>query len=241
MKLYFDIGNTNIKLNFKYEDQEFYISFPTNASHTVDSLYNELPSQIKNAQIESVAIVSVVPKKLEILEQMSIKYWQKNPMILGYPLKSGVKINVDNPKSVGADLVALSSLATTLGENIIIVNMGTATTFINVKNKELQGVIISAGLQTQLDSLSEKSCGLTDILMTPTKKQLGKNTQEAISIGILHGHIEMIKGIINRIDPEAKVYISGGHSWKIKDLIDYEFIIEATIEGLKHVEKINGR
>lgn len=241
MKLYFDIGNTDIKLNFKNEGREFHVSFPTNISYSVDSLYNELPAQVKSADIESVAIVSVVPKKLEIIEQMSMKYWQVKPMILGYPLKSGVKINVDNPKSVGADLVALSSFASTLGENVIIVNMGTATTFINVKSKELQGVIISAGLQTQLDSLSEKSCGLTDILVSPTKKPIGKNTQEAISIGILHGHIEMIKGMVNRIDPSAKVYISGGHAWKVKELVDYEFIVEATIEGLKHVEKINGR
>ena len=92
-----------------------------------------------------------------------------------------------------------------------------------------------------MESLVNRTSGLTDIIMKPSKKQMGKNTQEAISIGVLHGHVEMIKSLVERISVKSKIIISGGNARKIKDLVDYEFIKEATIQGLKNVEKINRR
>ena len=135
MKLYFDIGNTDIKLNFNFEGQEFYVSYPTHEENSVDSLYQKLPKEVTSSHIESAAIVSVVPKGQHLIEGLIKKYWQIKSMVLGYPLKTGVKINVDNPKEVGSDLVALASFATTQGDDVTIVNLGTATTFINVKNR----------------------------------------------------------------------------------------------------------
>lgn len=239
MKLYFDIGNTNIKLTFNKNNQDWYFSFQTDSKHTVDSLYKSLPDEIKHEKIESIWIVSVIPSTTLIIEGLSKKYFGVKPKIFSYPLKTRVKLNVENPKEVGADLVAIASYASHLGNNIIVVNLGTATTITHIKDNELKGVIISLGLMAQLDSLVEKTSKLSEISLIDTNNAIGKNTVESISIGVLNGHVEMIKALISKIDKDAKVIISGGHARKILKMVDYEFIKEITLEGLKHIEKIN--
>ena len=241
MRLYFDIGNSNIKLNFNIKGKEYYVAFETNDNYSVDSFYNLLPKEIREEKITSVMICSVVPSKLRTLEGMSKKYWQINPMVLKFPIKTGLKLKVIDPKTVGADLVSLGAFVASKTDNGIIVNMGTATTITHIKDKALQGVVISPGLKTSINGLLNNSAKLNDLeLYVPKNKSLGNTTDEALSIGTIKGHVHMIKGLVGDIDKEAKVFLSGGNSRTVKEfLFEYEYIKEATLEGLKLIEALN--
>ena len=241
MNLYFDIGNTNIKLNVNYKNQEYYFNYETKSAKSVDTFYSQLPQEIKGQKIEKIFICSVVPFAEDILRGVVKKYWQIDPIMVKYPLKTGIKLKVDHPQSIGSDLVCLAAYVSQECEKGIIVNIGTATTIVVVDNKALEGAIICPGLMTSFESLIKKASKLAETnLETKTRNHYGKNTQEALSLGVLKGHAEMIKGLVRDIDDDHKLFISGGHSKKILDFMpEYQYVKEATIEGIKAIEKNN--
>lgn len=238
MKLYFDIGNTNIKLNFVDKESK-YVSFSSRDNYTVDKFYSIIPEEVKRAKISKVMISSVVPRHSQIVEGLSKKYFKLEPLVVSKRLRSGVQLKIDDPKSLGSDLVALSAFASTIGTNVIIVNLGTATTFIHVKDKALNGAIIMPGIMTQVEGLVSKAAKIGDIRVAYEEKHIGKNNQEAISLGVINSHIFAIEGHIKRIDPGAKVIISGGNMKYVTPHLKYESVKEATIEGMKVLEAKN--
>ncbi len=239
MKLYFDIGNTNIKMNFKYDKKEYYISFKTNNNYSPDSLFTFLPKEVKSANITSVLISSVVPSQLGIVEGMVKKYFGIKPNIIAFPIKIGIKLNAIDPKTIGSDIISLSALVANKSNNAIIINLGTATTITHVMKNTMMGTIIIPGIGISKNILIKKASKLHDVNLKLSEKVIGNNTEECLSIGILKGHIHMIRGFIRDIDSEADIFISGGNSKLIKDRIDAIYIKEATIEGMKVIEKLN--
>ena len=235
MTLYVDIGNTNMKFHFDGK----YISFPTKENYTVDTLFNELPKELQDTKLSKVVLSSVVPSKQKLVIGISKKYWTITPIIIAYPLKTGIKINVDEPKKIGSDIVCLAAYANSQSEESIIVNMGTATTITHVLNKEIKGVIIIPGFMTSLESLIDSAAKISEIDLFLPKKNIGNNTDESISIGMINGHVHMIRGFINDINKDATLILSGGNSKLIsKHLPEFKWVKEATIEGMKIIEKI---
>ncbi|WKX02568.1 type III pantothenate kinase [Candidatus Mycoplasma mahonii] len=234
MVIYIDIGNTNIKINFN----KYYVSYPTKQKYSVDSFYNALPKELKG-RITKVFISSVAPSVLDLINGVSKKYWGVLPNNIAYPMKTGIKINADQPKKVGADLVCLAAFATTKGSNCIIVNMGTATTITHVVDHAFMGCVILPGFMTSLYSLFKSAAAIGETaLYVPTNKKIGHSTEESISIGMIRGHVHMINGLVNDIDPNAKLILSGGNSKNIaKYLTNFKYVKEATIEGMKIIVK----
>ncbi len=236
MIIYIDIGNTNIKMNF----DDKYISFPTKVDYTVDSIFEKLPTELKNDKIEKVVLSSVVPSKQLLIEGLSKKYWNVTPIKIAYPIKTGITIKTDNPKEVGSDIVCLAAFAGTKSEESIIVNMGTATTISYVVKNELVGVVIVPGFVTSMESLVKNSAKISETDLYLPKNNYGKNTAESISVGMIKGNVHMIKGLVEDISKTADVYISGGNSKSVaKYLPEYNHIKEATIEGMKIIMERN--
>ena len=154
-------------------------------------------------------------------------------------MKTGIKLNIDHPKLLGKDLVALSAYAASKGKNVIVVNFGTANTIIHVKNNTLNGAVISPGIKTQYDALIKNTSQIHDIILTNSKKAIGKNTQEAVSLGIINITYKGIESIIKEIDPLASVYYSGGNAALFKSLLGYEYVEEATLLGIELIKRKN--
>ena len=235
MTLYIDIGNTNMKFHFDGK----YISFPTKENYTVDTLFSKLPKELKDLKLSKVMLSSVVPAKQKLIEGMSKKYLSVIPTVIAYPLKTGIKINVDQPKKIGSDLVCLAAYASSESNNSIIVNMGTATTITHIVDKEIKGVIIIPGFITSMESLVNSAAKISEIDLYLPNKNVGNNTDESISIGMINGHVHMIRGFVNDIDKDSTLLLSGGNSKLIsKYLPEFKWIKEATIEGIKVIENI---
>lgn len=241
MKLYIDIGNTNIKVNFNIDGQEYYNNYEIKGNHSIDTFWEYLPKELKIVQITNVYITSVVPSVETIFVGLVKKYWQITPMIVEPPIKTSIKVKTDDPKSVGADLICLAAFINQKTKDGIMINMGTATTIIKVVDGNLTGVIIIPGIQTSFESLIGNSSKLSDIKLKIPTTSLGRNTIDAISIGVLQGHTNMIETLVDKIDDDSEVFISGGHSKKIVELLPnkYNFVKEATIQGLKIIGTLN--
>jgi type III pantothenate kinase len=233
--LYVDIGNTMIKMNYILNNKEVYFSILSDKK----LLASSLPKGFSNQKFKKIYLCSVVPEITISLTKILNKMFHNQIIILDSQSQKSLKIMPEHQTQVGADLVSLGIFVASKTDNGIIINMGTATTIIHVKNNTLMGVIISPGLISSLNSMVKNARKLSSLKPESTNKVIGVNTNEAISIGVINGHYQMIKGLVSKIDKNARIFISGGDSKFVKKLVNYEYIKEATIEGLKVVGNKN--
>lgn len=239
MTLYIDIGNTNTKLHYELDNNKLYFSFPTHDINSPDQFINSVSKKIQEVEFLKVVISTTVPRVGEIVEEAVRELWNIEPFVLNHFINLGFDFEIDNPRSLGIDLLCLASFVSENSEDGVIVNLGTATTILQIQNKTLMGGIIAPGLMTSFNSLIQKAAKLHEMNLEELDSTIGKNTKETISIGVLQGHAHMIDGFVKNLNAKD-VYISGGNSSKVsKYLKKYTFIKEATIEGMKILDKKN--
>lgn len=224
MILAIDMGNTNIVIGGIDSECTHFVERIT-TSHEKTAL--EYAIKIKNIleihhiEIDSIkgAIVSsVVPPLNAMIASAVKKLFGFRPMLVGSGMKTGLNIIMDNPKTVGSDLIVDAIAA--INEYpcpLIIVDMGTATTIsvIDQSGNYIGGVILP-GLKVSLDSLSGKTAQLPFISLDIPPKVIGKNTIDCMRSGIMYGSAGMIDGIIDRMEEElgepATIIATGGLS-----------------------------
>lgn len=226
MKIAIDIGNTTIAIGLsktgELVDKIYRINTEKNKSSDEYSLV--LKGLI--TECESVIISSVVPELNEVFRDYFQEYFNIDAIFVGTGTKTGIKINSDNPKEVGADLIANSVGATNIySETCLVIDLGTATTFTYLENKVLKGVVIATGLTTSKNALVSQTSLLPQVELQAPKKVLGTNSVDCIKSGLVYGHASMIDGMVKRIKQETKrndliVIITGGHSKIVYPYLD---------------------
>ncbi len=222
MLLAIDIGNTNIVIGCINDGKiDFIARTSTDKSKTED----QYGIQIKNIlelygvdirKINGSIISSVVPPVLNAVKRAVTMVTGLNPMIIGPGIKTGLNIMMDNPATVGSDLIvnAVAALAE-YKPPIIIIDMGTATTISVVdKNKNYIGGFIMPGIKISLEALSNRTAQLPHISLETPKQTIGKNTIDCMRSGVIYGNAGMIEGCVRRIEEElgekATVVVTGG-------------------------------
>jgi len=238
-----DIGNSNIVIATYDGALMNTYRYTTDTTKSVDEYFAILKDVLVDS--EGMIISSVVPELNIIFKNLAIKYLSYEPLFVGPGLKTGVKIIVDNPKEVGADLVASAAAAIEHhGDDAIIIDMGTATTITYLENKVIKGVAITAGLVTQRDCLIGGTSQLTQFEFKKPNNVIGTNTIDCLNAGLLYGHAKMLEGMVNvlRKDHEnIPVLLTGGAARFINDLVDQSFIYDEylLIKGLVTIYERN--
>jgi type III pantothenate kinase len=215
MLLVIDVGNTNTVLGLYDGDQLIYDwRIRTEIGHTVDEygmlIYNLYKSsRIKTKRvgaINGIIISCVVPPMLNILEPLSIKYFNIKPMIIGPGIKTGMPIFYDNPKEVGADRIVNAVAAYhKYKQEAIIVDFGTATTFDYISKKgEYMGGCIAPGIVISSEALFQRAAKLPRVEFSRPKTIITKDTITAMQAGIMFGYAGLVDGIVERIKVEVK-------------------------------------
>ena len=136
MLLAIDVGNTNMVFGL-YEGDKLCGSFriSTNAERTSDELGMQISQYyhfhgIDRAETRAVIIASVVPPVMYTLINAIRKYLNVQPVVAGRDVDIGIENCYANPREVGTDrLVNAVSAVRQYGKPLIIVDIGTATTF----------------------------------------------------------------------------------------------------------------
>jgi type III pantothenate kinase len=248
MLLCLDVGNTHI-LGGVFEGEELIARFryATHLIGTADQfgifLINILQTNnIKPKQIKAVAISSVVPS-CDYTIQHTISHYFKIPhFMLRAGVKTGVNIKSKNPNEVGADLIAgaIGAVNAFPNKNLIIIDMGTATTVCAVtKTRDYLGGAILPGLRLGMESLRSNTAKLMEVNIETPEAYIGRATRESIQSGLYYGHLgalkEIIAGMKNEVYAKQPVTIigTGGFSqlYREKGLFDV-ILPDLVLQGL---------
>ena len=260
MLLAIDVGNTNIVVGV-FEGPTLVESWrlATDNRRSADeygtilgSMYRRI--DITEKDIDDIIIASVVPSLLFTLEHMSLKFYNKNPIVVEQGIKTGIKIKYENPRALGADRLVNSVAAhIRYGGNLIVVDFGTATTFDCVSaDGTFLGGAIAPGMKTQAAALFEHTAKLPNVDLEIPGKFIAKNTSEGMQSGLIYGHQgfteHMIKGMKKEMSEELgckpediKVIATGGMATMVESGVDCIDVIDRrlTLDGLQMLHDKN--
>lgn len=249
MLLAADVGNTNVVFAL-FEGREIKARWriATDARRTGDEYAVWLLQLLEiegytRADIDRIIIGSVVPRSIHNLSVLSRKYFEVEPVIAGAGEADwGISVDVDEPRSLGADR-ALNAIAAhaKYGGDLIVIDFGTATTIDAVDfNGAYKGGIIAPGINLSLDALVGNTAKLPRIAIEKPSSTsvIGRNTEDQMLIGVFWGYVALIEGLVARMKAEigrpARVVATGGLALlfdEITDLFD-EVDSDLTLEGL---------
>ncbi|WP_326910490.1 type III pantothenate kinase [Sedimentibacter sp. MB31-C6] len=223
MVLVVDIGNTNIVVGV-YKNDELIGNWRmvTRSEKTSDEygifILNLLKYEnIDYKKINGVIVSSVVPNVMHSFQNAMKKYFNIDPLIVGPGIKTGITINTDNPREVGADrIVGIVAAYEIYGGPLIVIDFGTATTYDVVSEKgEFKYGITSPGVQISADALWQRTAQLPKIEIKKPDSILAKNTITSMQAGLVYGYIGQIEYIVKKLkeemnNEEMRVIATGG-------------------------------
>lgn len=253
MLLAIDIGNTNIVIGCIEDDKivcEARIA--TDKTRTSDQYGVEIKTMIEAygcriEDVEDCIISSVVPPVFNAVRSGVYKITERQPMVVGHGLKTGLDIRMDNPAQVGSDriVIAVAALAKRQAP-LILIDMGTATTVevIEPKNKYMGGVIMP-GARLSLDALTSNTAQLPGINLDRPGRIIAKNTVDSMRSGIMYGTAAMLDGVIGRMEEElghpSTIVATGGVAPYVIPLCKHKITLERDLllRGLNVIYKMN--
>ena len=253
-----DTGNTNIVLGGLDRDR---IYFTERMSTDISRTELEYAIVFKNLldlhgiskdDIEGCVISSVVPPLNEVLASACDRIIGKKTILIGPGVKTGLNILIDDPATLGADMVVGAVAAKALyqeqaaGRPMMIIDMGTATTVSVLDEKGgYLGGLLAPGPRTQLMSLANGTAMLPAISLAAPSRIVSSNTIDCMRSGIVFGNAAMIDGVIDRVNEERKcehfVLATGGLSAVIMPHCKHDITIDQDLllKGLAIIYKKN--
>jgi type III pantothenate kinase len=224
MLLTIDVGNTNTVLGvFRGEELVANWRLTTAQAQTVDE-YGVLTRNLfslaglNQEMITGVIISSVVPPLNWTLAEVARIYLGKKALFLEMGVKTGMSVHVDNPMEVGADRIANGVAAFhKYGGPCVVVDFGTAITFDVISSKcEFLGGVIAPGLGISSEALFSRTARLPRVEIKDPGKVIGTNTVTNIQAGLYYGAVDMVDGMLARIETELRakpvVVATGGQA-----------------------------
>ncbi len=218
-----DIGNSNITIGMIVNDQLIdRYRLTTKDRRTSDEFGSVLTtflgqSHISKDEVDDVIITSVVPKVMHSVQNGIVKYLGITPIIVRPGLKSGISVQLENPRSVGADrIVDCAGAFHEFGGPCLVIDFGTATTYDYIdEDGRFKAGAISAGIETGANALWSNTAQLPEIEIKKPRTILAKNTQTEMQAGIFYQFLGGVEYTIQQFKKETghadmKVIATGG-------------------------------
>lgn len=251
-----DIGNTNIVLGFLDGDAiAGTYRITTKANHTSDEYGLFLTeflrmSGFQPSDVDDVIICSVVPKVMHSFRSSIVKFLDIDPMVVGPGIKTGMNVRVDDPKSLGADILAdCAGAYYEYGGPVLVADFGTATTFTHVSDKGVvDSGVITTGIRAGAAALWGDTAQLPEVEITRPDTILGTNTKTCMQAGLYYTFLGGVERTIRQFRRELggedfKVITTGGlgrvfeNDTELIDVYDPDLIFK----GMAHIYSRNVR
>lgn len=210
MILTLDIGNTETVLGlFTGAELERHWRISTHPERTVDEYGLLLRSLLREAgydpsAVTGAALASVVPPQTQALAGACERYLDCRALTIDARSPLPIRIDIDEPLTVGADRIANTLAAARLYRaDTIAVDLGTATTFDCITaDGVFLGGIIAPGVRTGAETLTRRTAKLPRVDLQPPPAVIGRRTDTALQSGIFWGAVDAIDGMVRRIRGE---------------------------------------
>jgi len=210
MLLVIDVGNTNIVYGL-FQGAELVRQFrvETGRGRTADEyavVLRQLLAMngIAAEDVHAAILASVVPSLTEPMMHLVRRAFDKEALVVGPGIKTGMSILYENPREVGADRIvnAVAAYEKVKGA-VIVVDFGTATTFDCVTPKgEYLGGVIAPGVEISADALFHRAAKLPRVEIQKPPRVVGRNTVNSIQSGIVYGYVGLVDGLVVRLQEE---------------------------------------
>lgn len=208
-----DIGNTQVVVGVLEGEQLHALwRLTSQLGRTADELLPLLepllrPYAPQIAKSRRVAIASVVPALTGAYEEYALRHVGAKPTVVHAGLPHGLKIDVPDPSSLGADRIADAVAVAAMYElPAIVVDLGTATTFdVILRGPRYVGGVIAPGVLTSAEELFRRAARLAKVELHLPPRVVGRTTEQSIQSGVLYGAAGQIDGIVGRIRHELGI------------------------------------
>src|SRR5690606_15897499 len=167
--------------------------------------------------VRGAGIASVVPPLVPVFSEVCTRHLGATPVVIAASSPLPIRVDFDEPLTVGADRIVNTLAASRLyARDTIVVDLGTATTFDCITaDGVFIGGVIAPGVRSSAESLVRRTAKLPRIDLEPPERVIGRRTEGGMRSGIFYGAVDTIDGMVRRIKAEwgsadALVVATGG-------------------------------
>jgi type III pantothenate kinase len=242
MILLFDIGNTHTHIGLADNQRVLQQTNIPTQEWLGGNAKTHMAKFVGTKKIEGAALCSVVPRVTPFVRKAVRRLCKLTVLELTPKALRGVGIDYPRPRTIGPDRLANAAAARHhFGAPVVVVDFGTAVTF-DVVNRtgNYIGGIIAPGLAAMTDYLHEKTALLPKIRIREVAAVVGKDTEQAMLIGAVHGYRGLVRELIAKLKRELKakslpVVATGGYARLMAAKLPEISAVEPnlTLEGLR--------
>jgi type III pantothenate kinase len=240
LNLIVDIGNTQIKAGF-FENNQL-VKLETSTLGEMEFI-SHLVSKHENTCNVIISSVRKYPEELI----SALKLECKTVLFFNSEIQTPLENLYESKSTLGYDRLAACAGAHHLhkGNNILVVDAGTAITFDFVNDKgQYIGGCISPGLKMRFKALHQFTQKLPELSRDEDFNLIGKNTNDAIVSGVQNGLLFEIDAYINNLKAkhsDLQVIITGGDAHFLNKLLNNkaDFHPEIVLQGLNRILEFN--
>ncbi|MEZ4414388.1 MAG: type III pantothenate kinase [Gemmatimonadota bacterium] len=227
MHLVVDIGNTESVVGLVPPGElrpSAHWRLSTNLPRTPDEFRMLLRALLDEAgygahRIERAVVGSVVPRVSSVLIPALESLTPGRVLSVDASSPLAVRLDVEEPRTVGADRIVNTLAAAHLYErDTIAVDLGTATTFDCITAEGVfQGGVIAPGVSVGLEWFAGRTAKLPRIDLSLPATVIGRRTEDCMRSGVFYMAVDGVDGMVDRIKeewgkPDALVVATGGYS-----------------------------
>ncbi|MEP6692548.1 MAG: type III pantothenate kinase [Gemmatimonadaceae bacterium] len=245
----FDVGNSETTVGlFDGDHLAAHWRLTTNTAATADEIGLVLTGLLRSidgqaTRVTGAAVASVVPPVTGPLGDACVQWLGVRPVVVDGRAALPIRLDVDEPLTVGADRIVNALAASRIYcVDTIVVDLGTATTYDCITaDAVFLGGIIAPGLGISASTLVRRTSQLPATELRAPSRAIGKRTEECIRAGVMFGAADAIDGLVRRIKrewpttTEPRVIATGGFAEVIAPLCEEIDVVEPflTLHGLR--------
>lgn len=223
MILAIDVGNTDTQIGLMHGLEVRHTFRISTTPRTTDELGVLLLTLLQHrsiaaSDVQGAICSSVVPSAIYTIAKACRRFLEVDLLEVGKKLKTGIRIQTDNPREVGADrIVSAVAAVERWGGPLVIVDFGTATTVDCVTERgDYIGGAIAPGFKISEEALFSRTAKLPRIEVARPPSAIGRNTVHAMQSGMFWGYVGLVDSLVRRCRAEmggsARVVATGAMS-----------------------------
>ena len=240
-----DVANGLTRLGVFDDDEllgSWEVSTPRHltADEARDQVRDVLERIDADARLQGAILSCVVPSHAEAWTRALTSLVDSRPVVVGPGLRTGLRMRLENPGDVGSDRIAnVIAARETVGSPVLVVSLGTTTNIEVVDDTgTFVGGAIAPGVMLGARALDEAAARLPLVELQVPRRAIGRNTREAIQVGVVLGEAARVDGLLDVIAEELgyapPVVVTGHHAAVVAPVLRHEATLDEqlTLRGL---------